>query len=171
MSESHQELLRKIKALADSGTGGEKENARRILQRLLDKYGILEDELESDTLSAQPFSYSNPTERTLLIQVCYKVTNGTREVYTYKKGPGSQSQVFCNCTKAEGLRISFEYEFYRLLWKDEEEMMFRAFVQKHRIFSDGPAEDKPLPPEELKRLLSMMSTLQDKTPTPLIGSD
>ena len=30
MSDSKQELLRKLKALADGGVGGEKENARRI---------------------------------------------------------------------------------------------------------------------------------------------
>ena len=39
------ELLRKVKALAERGVGGEAKNAEEMLARLMEKYGISEDEL------------------------------------------------------------------------------------------------------------------------------
>ena len=44
-----EELLRcleRVKALAERGVGGEKENAEALLNRLMAKYGILEEDIE-----------------------------------------------------------------------------------------------------------------------------
>ena len=43
-----EELLKKIKALADRGVDGERENAQAILYRLMEQYGISEAEIEED---------------------------------------------------------------------------------------------------------------------------
>ena len=164
MSDSKQELLRKLKALADGGVGGEKENARRILQRLLDKYDVSATDLDDDILEEHTFKACGTRERTLLIQVCYKVTNGGRRIYYRTKGAGSRSEILCDCTKAEAIQISVEFDFFRELWKDEEDMFFRAFIQKHRIFSDEPGDGEELDPDELERMVGMMRTMQDKSP-------
>lgn len=168
MSDSKQELLRKLKALADGGVGGEKENAQRILRRLLDKYDISEAELDDEALTEYTFRACGARERTLLIQVCFKVTNGARQVYSYKRGAGSRSEICCRCTKAEGIQIGFEFDFFRELWRDEEDMFFRSFIQKHRIFDDKPGEGKELEPDELARMMGMMRAMQDRTPQLLI---
>ncbi len=168
MSDSKQELLRKLKALADSGVGGEKENARRILLRLLDKYDIAEANLDDEALTEHTFKACGARERTLLIQVCFKVTNGNRHVYSYKRGVGSRSEICCSCTRAEGIQISFEFDFYRELWRNEEDMFFRAFIQKHQIFDNKPGEGVELEPGELARMVGMMRAMQDKTPQLLI---
>lgn len=44
------ELLKKIKALADSGVGGEKENAQKILAGLMKQYDISEEELSEENI-------------------------------------------------------------------------------------------------------------------------
>ncbi|MDO4989336.1 MAG: hypothetical protein Q4E45_02410 [Eubacteriales bacterium] len=164
MNDKNQELLRKLKALADRGVGGEKENARRILQELLDKYNIAEADLDDDILEEHTFRACGARERTLLIQTCFRVTNGDRQVYSYQNGKGSRSEICCNCTKAEAVRIGFEFDFFRELWKDEEKMFFLAFIQKHRIFSDKPGEGMELDPGELARMVRMMGVMQDKNP-------
>ena len=164
MNDKNQELLRKLKALADRGVGGEKENARRILQELLDKYNIAEADLDDDILEEHIFKACGARERTLLIQTCFKVTNGDRQVYSYKKGKGSRSEICCSCTKAEAVRIGFEFDFFRELWKDEEDLFFRSFIQKHRIFDNKPGEGKELEPGELARMMGMMAAMQDKSP-------
>ena len=38
--------LERVKALAERGVGGEKENAEALLKRLMAKYGISEDDIE-----------------------------------------------------------------------------------------------------------------------------
>ena len=41
-------LLKKIRALAEHGVGGEAENAEKLLARMMKKYGISEAELDED---------------------------------------------------------------------------------------------------------------------------
>ena len=42
------ELLKKLKALSDRGVSGEKENATKLLKKLMKKYGISEEEIQKD---------------------------------------------------------------------------------------------------------------------------
>ena len=41
-------LLKKIRALAERGVGGEAENAEKLLARMMKKYGISEAELDEE---------------------------------------------------------------------------------------------------------------------------
>lgn len=64
--------LKKLLALAERGCGGEAENARRLLEEHLRKYGMtLEDICENKT-SRRTFKYRNKEERTIIIQVFYR---------------------------------------------------------------------------------------------------
>jgi len=59
------ERLKKLKALAERGIGGEKENAGQLLEKLCIKYGISQDDIDS------------PEER-------------TNHWFKYKRGPVSR---------------------------------------------------------------------------------
>lgn len=69
-------LLKKIRALAERGVGGEAENAEEILRRLMEKYGVSEDELDEEERRRHDFEYHGKEQETLLRQVVYKVTGG-----------------------------------------------------------------------------------------------
>ena len=45
-----EDLIKKIKALADRGIGGEKENAQKLLKELMQKYNINEEEISEDVI-------------------------------------------------------------------------------------------------------------------------
>lgn len=47
-------LLKKIRALAEHGVGGEAENAEKLLARMMKKYGISEEELNSARIALPP---------------------------------------------------------------------------------------------------------------------
>lgn len=49
------ELLKKIKALAERGYGGEKENAEKLLKKLMKEYNIKEEDLDEDVIKDFPF--------------------------------------------------------------------------------------------------------------------
>ena len=45
--------LKKLKALAEKGVGGEREDARRLYEKIKRKYGISEEELQQDPQERQ----------------------------------------------------------------------------------------------------------------------
>lgn len=47
-------LLKKVRALAEHGVGGEAENAEKLLARMMKKYGISEEELDEETRVFSP---------------------------------------------------------------------------------------------------------------------
>lgn len=65
--------LERVKALAERGVGGEKENAEALLNRLMAKYGISEEDIE-DTAERDYFiRYHNFWERKLIVQVLHRL--------------------------------------------------------------------------------------------------
>lgn len=80
MDEKTVERIKKLKALAERGVGGEKETAEKMLQRLLKKNGISTlEELEEDEVEYFLFSYKGRHEIKLLKQCMYKVLGASEK--------------------------------------------------------------------------------------------
>lgn len=76
MNQATNELLEKIKrikALAENGVGGERESAQAMLKKLMRKHEISEEELITDNLEEVWFRYKDENERKLLVQIFYMV--------------------------------------------------------------------------------------------------
>lgn len=174
MNEKQKALLQKLKALAERGVGGEKEGAERKLKQLMAKYGVDQLELEGDQVSRYEIKYRGEFEHRLLSQIVYRARNDKEGQYCHRYGPGSRSILIVECTKAQEIQIRIEFEFYRDLLKEEQELLFEAFIQKHRIFGDSSGAEPEIPtPEEMERLermWAMMAGLQEKSFTPLLES-
>lgn len=88
------ELLKKLKALADNGVGGERENAQAMLDKLLAKYDISAEALSDDEVSDHGFTYHSDFERRLLSQLRAKIaTNRDAFRYKYGRAPEAHSTV------------------------------------------------------------------------------
>lgn len=169
IDEKNMALLKKLKALAEQGVGGEKENAQRKLDELMKKYGVAEADLSDDKLEDHDFRYHNKWEKKILRQVIYKVATDRRE-YSYKYGRGCQTTWGCTCTKAEAIQIQIEYEFYVALWEEELEMFNMAFIQKHQIFDMKPGHKTvEIDDDVSRRMNAMMSGMQDRSLNPMLG--
>lgn len=66
------EKLKKLKALAERGVGGEKETAMKLYRELMKKYQIEEAEVLEDRVTLHWFSYSDNLEEDLLTQVFFQ---------------------------------------------------------------------------------------------------
>ena len=66
--EQAQEKLKKLKALAERGVGGEKETAMKLYRELMKKYEIEEEEILSETLKVHWFGYRTELEEILLLR-------------------------------------------------------------------------------------------------------
>lgn len=160
------EFLKKLQTLAERGVGGEKLGAQRKLEELLKKYNIEEKDISDDKQEEFEFKFSTPFEKKLLYQLFYKIVPEYQsKVYKYIYGKGSRSICGIKCTKSEGLQIQIEYDFYRELWKEEEDFFFKCFIQKHGIFGKSSTEENKtkLTKEEIMRMQSMMQGMTDKT--------
>ena len=159
-------LLKKIKALAERGVDGERENAEALLAKLMEKYDISEEELAEDTRKRHDVEFHGKEQKKLLRQVVFKVTGGFAYELVYRSsGRTVRTQLGAECTPAEKVEIEFLFDFYTNLWDREREAFLAAFIQKHRIFSmrdDLPARE--ISDEELAKIHALMRGMSDETP-------
>lgn len=138
-------LLKKIRALAEHGVGGEAENAEKLLARMMKKYGISEAELDEETRVRHDFTYHGGEEKKILKQVVYKVTGGyTYELVYTASGRKVRTQLGADCTPAEKVEIEYLFDFYKRLWEKEKDA-FLVIKTANLIYVDEKA------PEEIRR--------------------
>ncbi len=166
IDEKKLDLLRKIKALAERGERGEREAARVQLDRLMEKYNVKEADLSDDVTGMHWFKFSDDFERKLLFQIGYKIAPD-RPAYKHKGGRGARTEIGFECTQAEALQIRIEFEFYSRILRDDLDLLYIAFIQKHQIYCDRPpkAEERAprLTKEQIARMARIMSGLKDET--------
>ncbi|MBO5386791.1 MAG: hypothetical protein J6A59_01425 [Lachnospiraceae bacterium] len=171
-----QEKLKKIKALAERGVGGEKESAIRLYNELLSKYEINEEEIFEEQLLKRWFRYSDDLDKKLLAQIFYKVTGDGQY---YEKTDKRKRMIGIECTDFELNEILFYYRFYSEHMKNELDTFIRAFFNMNSLFPDSSARcyekfraehdlDSELSIEDLERLekmFAMQKGMSRKTPT------
>ena len=159
-------LLKKIRALAERGGGGEADNAEEILRRLMEKYGVSEDELDEEERRRHDFEYHGKEQEKLLRQVVYKVTGGYAYNLVYRaSGRKVKTRLGADCTAAEKVEIEFLFDFYTRLWERERDAFLSAFIQKHRIFTiRDDIEPQEVSREELLKMQALMLGMSDESP-------
>ena len=130
------EKLKKIKALAECGVGGEKETALRMYEELKTRYEIEDKEIEEVT--THWFSYKDDLEEKLLIQIFYKVT-GSASYNIYVGRYKRRKKRGCDCTELEATEITLLFNFYREELKKEIKVFWEAFKIGNNLFPDETA--------------------------------
>ena len=172
--------LKKIKALAERGVGGEKETAMRMYEDLKARYELEDEEIMLDAVTLHWFGYATELEEELLTQIFYKVTGGTTyHIYTGKYS--RRKKRGCDCTEIEAAEITLLFNFYKAELKRELEAFMVAFRSGNNLYPDktarcykennGPAPERT---DEEKRMLkkaAWYSQVLDKRrpPRALIG--
>ena len=155
-------LLKKVRALAEHGVGGEAENAEKLLARMMKKYGISEAELDEETR----VRHDGGEEKKILKQVVYKVTGGyTYELVYTASGRKVRTQLGADRTPAEKVEIEYLFDFYKRLWEKEKDAFLAAYIQKHRIFAiRADAEPQEMSLEESIKMSALMRGMSDESP-------
>ena len=132
-----EQLLKKIKALADRGEGGETLAAAAILDRLMEKYHITEADLRDDAMEIHEFKWSKPFEDKLLDQIAYMVI-GKYDAYKYTNSRAKVRLV--KCTQAQRIEITAAFDFYREYLAEGLARYFKAFIMAENIMPDVTKE-------------------------------
>lgn len=105
--------IKKLQALAERGTGGEKETAQRMLDKMLKENGITTlKELENEEYEYTLFSYNGKHEIKLLRQCMYKVMGADSDRTPYRT-KGKRQKLGIYCTPSQKIEIELEFDFYR----------------------------------------------------------
>lgn len=132
------EKLKKLKALAERGVGGERETAMKIYKELLEKYEISEAEAIEDAVTKHWFSYRTELEEELLTQIFYKVT-GSNKYYVYTGQYKRRKKRGCDCTEIEAAEIKLLFSFYSQEMERELKAFKIAFWNGNDLFPDKTA--------------------------------
>ena len=138
--------LKGLKALAERGVGGEKENAAILLKKLCEKYSISIDEIESsEKIETHWFRYTGgDLFRQLLLQCLYKTMGGNWNKITYKQLRPKKTRciIGVDCTFAQAIEIDLDYAFFSHHLKTDLQRVTDMFIQRNYIFApDGPVDD------------------------------
>lgn len=171
VQDSIMEKLRKIKALAENGVGGEVIAAREALERLLKEYGLTLEELSDERRETYEFKYSDKREYSLMMQVIVHMFGSNSEVFKTGFTRKGKKAVFLNMTKLEHIDFSSCWEYYRREWKRYLEKslkeLFSAYVLKFDLYDITPdPDDKPSKKADLETIMRirMMSGGVDAAP-------
>lgn len=160
--ESIRQKIAKVHALAQHGIGGEAENAKAHLDRLLKKYGVTLDEISQPVEKLRKFTFQTKYEKQLLGQIYCMIKN----VNNY------QTWGYANNKKSLGLKMTDEEYidfceyliYYKDLLRKETETLFHAFLGKHNLFSQIKNEgESEISDKELAAILAMMKSLNGET--------
>jgi hypothetical protein len=152
------EKIRKVQALADRGVDGEKENAARMVERLMAEHDITEEELRDDIIERRWFRYASKDKyaRKLMAQVIYTVT-GEGSFWTR----GRKAMAGVECTAAQGVEIAAMFEFYYAKFTEDIDMFYAAFLSKNDIYpsndiiKDDEEDDDDEPEIDVDRALKI----------------
>lgn len=174
------ERLQKILALARQGVGGEKENAQRMLEKLLAKHNMtiadLDDTAEEKT--TVEFKVKNDAEKKLLIQCAYKAIPGySGDYFTYvRRGRKVSGLLGINMTRAQQVEIELMFNIYSKALKKhlekQADVALSAFIQKNQIFaarSDEDGKGSELSDADLMALMAMMRGMESTPVLKQIG--
>ncbi len=155
--------LKKIAALAERGIGGEKENAKRLLETLLTKHGLTIDDIQPHVERQKKrcvFKYRTKQEKQLLFQCYYRAANVANLSY-YRAG---RNAVGLDLDKLEEAEMRSLYAHFLPLWRKEMQRLEHAFFWKHDLTSHCARDDNekpdPISPKEYDALVSLMRGLQ-----------
>ncbi|MGX9758876.1 DUF2786 domain-containing protein [Clostridioides difficile] len=157
------EKIRKVKALADNGIGGEQESAQRILNRLMKKHSISIKDLEVKDVEKYYFRYKDDIEKKILVQVIGIVTGLD---YAYKVHRRKEFKV--ECTIAKKVTIDMYFDFYKKAFNKELKSFLYAFFYKNNMLIKGNAEEANKSKYDMCKIAYMAEGISEHIPLKML---
>lgn len=136
--------LAKMKALADGGVGGERENAARLLEEVSRRYGVDLSALDGvEVEKRHDFKIANGWRKDLFIQLVSlarlerygSLDVDHLELYKWKLGPKCKGE-FLKCTDSEWLEIMAKFTVLERDYQRQLKVFYRAFLEANDLLAD-----------------------------------
>lgn len=147
------EIILKLKALSERGINGEKENATKLLEKLMNKYGISEEEILEDEIKEVRIELRSDIEVRLASQILYAFFNNA----SLYKSHNTRVQYYTQLTSSQEIEFKYMFSIYLEDFKKQQLIFYRAFINKNKIFPKEcnriSAEDDEISSEERKEII------------------
>ena len=131
MASNVTDTMKHLLELSKGGVGGEKENANKLLNKLMKKYNITEEDLKKEEIKQHDVKFKTKWEMQLIHQIMYMI-NPERNIYSYKNN--KKKVVILELTDAEWIEHQYLFSIYKKAFEDELELFTSAFIQRNNIF-------------------------------------
>lgn len=131
MNSNITETMKHLLALSEQGVGGEKENATKLLNKLMKKYNISEEDLKKEELHNHEVRFKTKWQESLIHQIVYMI-NPERNIYKYTNRKAKIA--ILELTDAEWIEHQYLYSIYKKSFEEELELFTLAFIQRNNIF-------------------------------------
>lgn len=162
------EKIKHVQELAERGVDGERESAAAMLEKLMKKHGITEQEISQEYREIVWFGYKTPVEERLLAQVIYKVTGKIPSGCMGAKSRRKHKKLGISCNPLERLEIEFLYAFYKPALEEELKRFLTAFMHLNELFPEDESPQAPTPrtmsKAELFKISAMMMGMDRHEP-------
>lgn len=159
------ELLKKLKALAEGGVGGEKNNAEKMLTSMMKKHGITMDMLQDNIRRRKIFKITK-IQRKVFMQVASSVLGKRTSFWHNPKSKAVNKEYEIEVTEIEFLEIKAKFDFYWKAYEEELSIFTSAFIHKNKLFpkpsdeDEDEEEERELSREEKQRILKISQMMQ-----------
>lgn len=126
--EKIRELIKKVKALADKGVGGESLSAKEKLKILCDKYNIDEKELEIEEQKEYFFILRDKNERDLLTNIVCMVLDVP---VTKWKERNSCVKILLTSSQYDDINNAFSY--YQTMYDDYKRYIIQGIIARNTV--------------------------------------
>lgn len=160
--EKIKETLQQINALANGAgaTAGEQEAARRMLEKLLQKYKLTQADIFNNPTSYFNIKCADALEQKLLLQIIYKVAARPIEYIR-----GKRFDVIVELTTLERIEAEELFSAYKPALVKELDAFFIAFYLANNIFPDIEVpNDRPEYDLEKSIKIRNMAKMMDQVP-------
>lgn len=152
--------LAKMKALADGGVGGERENAARLMEEVARRYGVdlsaldeAEQEKKHDYDIRRGWRLDLFRQLVCLarLEVYGSLDADHLQLYTRKMGRRVLGQ-YCKCTDAQWVELMARFTVLERDYERQLGLFFRAFLEANDLLVDAPCRHTPTKKELLDAL-------------------
>lgn len=140
--------IMKVKALADRGTDGERETAQRLLEDLMAKYGIKEEDINEEKREIYIIDAGERITTKLFSQL-YRIKFGIdREIWNIETmtkkekrnysilGYGDKNaNIAIECTKSEFIEVKALFEIYKTDLTEQLRIFMYAYFEKQDLLA------------------------------------
>lgn len=117
---------RRLKALADRGVGGEKDNAERMYREFITKHKLEENDIDP-SVNNRKFKVKNYDDSLILTNVILSINPTTKVV-------NHNLCVTCDLDLEDYNEVKEKFRYFVKLYRIEKELLNMAFFSKHKDF-------------------------------------
>lgn len=155
------EKIKKLRELVERGIDGEADNAKNLLNAIIEKYGLKIDEIDEENYYSS--YHKNKSKRTLILQIIAVIRN-TQKVESFSK-TNDRRHIFFKLTQSQYIdaqeMIDWHLNQMRKEFNEMKRLFAVSYISKHHLYPDIDKGDAP-PSEDSDKIMAIADAMSNE---------